>query len=71
MPLNIEVNDDEDFTVKPGEDVSLRSRIGRGATAVVWHGRVSSKDVAIKQISLASFQGTSYCSCPANDPQRE
>lgn len=49
--------EDEEFCVKPGENVSLRSRIGRGATAVVWHGRVSGRDVAIKQISLASFSG--------------
>eukprot|EP01126_Amoeba_proteus_P012469 TRINITY_DN15135_c0_g1_i4.p1 TRINITY_DN15135_c0_g1~~TRINITY_DN15135_c0_g1_i4.p1 ORF type:complete len:442 (+),score=96.10 TRINITY_DN15135_c0_g1_i4:64-1326(+) len=43
------------FEIMPGEEVNLRNRIGRGATAVVWHASVNNRDVAIKQISLKAF----------------
>eukprot|EP01126_Amoeba_proteus_P039071 TRINITY_DN4102_c0_g1_i24.p1 TRINITY_DN4102_c0_g1~~TRINITY_DN4102_c0_g1_i24.p1 ORF type:complete len:465 (-),score=115.06 TRINITY_DN4102_c0_g1_i24:183-1577(-) len=45
----------ESFEIKPGEDVILRSRIGRGASATVWHAEINQRDVALKQISLKSF----------------
>eukprot|EP01126_Amoeba_proteus_P039066 TRINITY_DN4102_c0_g1_i12.p1 TRINITY_DN4102_c0_g1~~TRINITY_DN4102_c0_g1_i12.p1 ORF type:complete len:293 (+),score=73.12 TRINITY_DN4102_c0_g1_i12:1319-2197(+) len=45
----------ESFEIKPGEDVILRSRIGRGASATVWHAEINERDVALKQVSLKSF----------------
>jgi len=46
---------EDEVEITPGEEVKLQSRIGRGATAIVWHGKVKGRDVAIKQIALSTF----------------
>jgi len=46
----------DDFEVKPGAEVKLKTRLGKGATAVVWSGTVDQKMVAIKQIQLRKYK---------------
>lgn len=42
---------------RPGVEVVLGEKLGKGATATVWSGTYDGKPVAVKQITLRAFKG--------------
>lgn len=46
---------------RPGVEVVIGEKLGKGATATVWSGTYDGKPVAVKQISLRAFKGIRYC----------